>query len=94
MTTRGMTDLSSGKPRLKPGCRLAPAGDVLLIPEGVLRLQGPGARIVQACDGVKTVPEIVDELLREFPSAEYTKVVQETAAFLTRLAERGAVEFL
>ncbi len=89
-----MTDLSTGKPRLKPGCRLAPAGDVLLIPEGVLRLQGPGARILRACDGTKAVREIVDELLREFPSAESTKVSEETTAFLTRLAERGVVEFL
>lgn len=88
-----MIDLSTGKPRLKPGCRVAPAGDVLLIPEGVLRLQGPGARILQACDGTKTVHEIVDELLREFPSAESTKVTEETTAFLTRLAERGVLEF-
>lgn len=89
-----MTDLSTSKPRLRPGCRLAPSEDVLLIPEGALRLQGPGARILRACDGRKTVFEIVDELLREFPSAEPTKVSEETTAFLTRLADRGAVEFV
>jgi pyrroloquinoline quinone biosynthesis protein D len=87
-----MIDLFAGKPRLKPGCRVAAAGDVLLIPEGVLRLQGPGARILQGCDGTKTVRTIVDELLREFPSAEPAKVTEETTAFLTRLAERGVLE--
>lgn len=89
-----MSDLSTAKPRLKPGCRLAPSGDVLLIPEGVLRLQGPGARIVRACDGIKTVPEIVAELLHQFPSADPERVSAETAAFLTGMADRGALEFL
>jgi hypothetical protein len=88
-----MIDFSSGKPRLKPGCRVAPAGDVLLIAEGALRLRGPGARILRGCDGTKTVREIVDELLREFPYAESTKVTEETTAFLTRLADRGVLEF-
>jgi pyrroloquinoline quinone biosynthesis protein D len=89
-----MTEQLEGRPSLKPGCRLSSTGDVLLIPEGALRLQGPGARIVQACDGKKTLREIVEQLLGEFPGADRTKVSDETSAFLSKLAERGAVEFV
>ncbi|MBV8070097.1 MAG: pyrroloquinoline quinone biosynthesis peptide chaperone PqqD [Acidobacteriaceae bacterium] len=83
-----------GRPVLKPGCRLSAAGDVLLIPEGALRLQGPASRIVEACDGTRTVEEIVATLLKQFPGADETKVSQETASFLNRLSERGVLEFV
>jgi pyrroloquinoline quinone biosynthesis protein D len=83
-----------GRPRLKAGCRLSAAGDVLLIPESVLRLQGPARLIVEACDGTKTVPQILDQLREGFPNSEPLKVSEETAAFLTRLAEKGAIEFV
>jgi pyrroloquinoline quinone biosynthesis protein D len=83
-----------GRPRLKAGCRLSPSGDVLLIPESVLRLQGPAHAIVQACDGTKTVAQIVAHLLEVFPNSETAKVSDETAIFLTRLTEKGVLEFV
>jgi pyrroloquinoline quinone biosynthesis protein D len=88
-----MTSLE-GRPLLKAGCRLAPSGDVLLIPEGALRLQGPARQIVSACDGTRTVPQIVATLLTAFPNAEASKVSDETTAFLTKLAQKGVVEFI
>ncbi|HEX4170696.1 MAG TPA: PqqD family peptide modification chaperone [Bryobacteraceae bacterium] len=84
---------NKGRPSLKPGCRLSPTGDVLLIPEGGLRLQGPALRIVQSCDGTKTVSEIVTALLDQFPGADQVKVFEETSSFLMKLADRGAIEF-
>jgi len=87
-----MTSLE-GRPLLKPGCRLSPDGDVLLIPEGVLRLQGPACRIVQFCDGTRTIPEIITALLEQFPGADRAKVSEETSTFLTRLVDRGVMEF-
>jgi pyrroloquinoline quinone biosynthesis protein D len=89
----GVTELE-GRPVLKAGCRLAPSGDVLLIPEGVLRLHGPARRILEACDGTQTVPEIVAKLASEFRNAEPVKVSEETAAFLAKLVEKGVVEFV
>lgn len=83
-----------GRPQLKPGCRLSPAGDVLLIPEGALRLQGPASRILQACDGTKTVPEIVATLLAEFPAADQTRVSEETSTFIMKLVERAVMELV
>jgi coenzyme PQQ biosynthesis protein PqqD len=82
------------RPILKPGCRLSNSGEVLLIPEGALRLQGPAYRILQACDGTKTVTEIIATLLHEFPDADQAKVSEETSTFLMRLAERAIIEFV
>lgn len=79
---------------LKPGCRLSTAGDVLLIPEGALKLQGPASHIVQSCDGTKTIPEIVTTLLNQFPGADPAKVSEETLGFLRKLVGRGAIEFV
>jgi pyrroloquinoline quinone biosynthesis protein D len=80
-------------PRLARGCRLredADRGWVLLIPEGVLRLSGPGPQILQRCDGSRTFGEIVIELSQEFSIAA-ARVEAETAAFLERLIERRIV---
>jgi pyrroloquinoline quinone biosynthesis protein D len=83
-----------GRPLLKAGCRLSPAGDVLLIPEGALRLRGPACRILQACDGKKTAAEIVATLLTEFPDADQTKVSKETLTFLKKLVDRSIIELV
>jgi len=83
-----------GRPILKAGCRLSVAEDVLLIPESVLRLQGPARSIVKACDGTRTMSQIVAVLLEAFPNADAAKVSAETAAFLGSLAERGVIEFV
>ncbi len=85
---------AQARPRLKAGCRLSPSGDVLLIPEGALKLQGPARRILEACDGERTVPQIVAALLADFSGAEPAKVFEETASFLKRLSEKGAIEWV
>jgi pyrroloquinoline quinone biosynthesis protein D len=81
-------------PRLARGCRLRedPAqGWVLLIPEGVLRLNGPGPHIIRRCDGSRTFADIVRELGEEFAAPGDERVATETEAFLDRLVERRIV---
>jgi pyrroloquinoline quinone biosynthesis protein D len=81
-------------PRLGRGCRLAEdnlQGWILLIPEGVLRLSGPGPHILQRCDGVRTVGQIVADLETSFPGAEAGRIATETTSFLERLSERRIV---
>ena len=81
-------------PRLARGCRLSEdpgQGWVLLIPEGVLRLSGPGPEILRRCDGSRTFGEIVTELGREFAATDAARVEAETASFLERLIERRIV---
>jgi len=78
----------ASQPRLRPGCRLSASpqqGDVLLIPEGVLRLAGTGRKIVERCDGQHTVEEIVRELEAEYPSVEPKRIAQEVTSFVERL---------
>ena len=84
-------------PRLAPGCRLSAEGgkeDMLLIPEGALRLKGPARAIVDLCDGERAVRQIVDALHQRFPSEDRARIETETIALLSRLRERGAIEYL
>jgi pyrroloquinoline quinone biosynthesis protein D len=81
--------------RLAPGCRLNAAGgteDLLLIPEGALRLKGASRIIVELCDGQRTAPQIVAELQRRFPSEDLARIETEAVALLTRLRDRGVLE--
>jgi coenzyme PQQ biosynthesis protein PqqD len=82
-------------PRLAPGCRLNTAGspeDLLLIPEGALRLKGPGRAIVELCDGQRSLRQVVEELHRRFPSEDAARIETEVVTFLARLHDRGVLE--
>lgn len=84
-------------PALKPGCRLSAVSGpepLLLIPEGALRLHGPGRRILELCDGQRTLADVIGQLQAEYPSAEPSKISNEVGTFLKALAEKGAIEFL
>ena len=86
----------SSQPRLRPGCRLSESiqqGDVVLIPEGILRLVGPGRKIVERCDGLRTVDDIVRELTAEFPSVEAGRIAAEVNTFIERLYEKRVLDF-
>ena len=81
-------------PKLARGCRLSDDGGqgwVLLIPEGVLRLSGPGPAILRRCDGARNFGQIVRELAEEFGAPDDPRIETETAAFLERLRERRVV---
>ena len=81
--------------RLAPGCRLNAAGeyeDLLLIPEGALRLKGPARAIVELCDGQRAIREITEELKRRYPSADALRIESEVAALLARLRDQGVLE--
>jgi len=85
---------SESIPKLGRGCRLSQddsQGWVLLIPEGVLKLTGPSPQILQRCDGVSTVGEIIEDLERNFPGAEAGQIATHTTEFLEKLAERRII---
>lgn len=91
-----MTELERNRiVRLAPGCRLNAAGsaeDLLLIPEGALRLKGPARAIVELCDGQRTPAGIIEELQRNYPSAQPARIEAEALALLARLRDRGVLE--
>jgi pyrroloquinoline quinone biosynthesis protein D len=84
-------------PRLAPGCRLRVAEgqeDVLLIPEGALRLKGPARAIIELCDGQRALRHILEELTERYPSDDATRIETEVMALLGRLRDRGVLEFV
>jgi pyrroloquinoline quinone biosynthesis protein D len=91
-----VTDLlRDARPTLAAGCRLdetAAGGPVLLMPERALRLNPPGLRILQLCDGKRTISEILLTLCTEFPVAEGAKLEEDTLAFLERLRTTRAID--
>lgn len=83
--------------RLAPGCRLSATGsseDLLLIPEGALRLKGPARGILELCNGERTLGDILQELQRRYPSTEPSRIETEAAALLARLRDRGVLEYV
>ncbi len=83
-------------PRLRPGCRLGapPSGaDLLLVPEGALRLTGPAPAIVALCDGARTFAEIVDALAAIHPGAPRERIEDDAGELLVRLRDRRALDF-
>lgn len=67
---------------------------LLLIPEGALRLQGPGRRILELCDGKRNLGDVIRQLQVEYPLAEESKISGEVVTFLRGLQDKGAIEFL
>ena len=83
---------SADRPCLAPHVRLAydqtRQRHVLLTPETVTLLNGTGAAIIELCDGMRTVPEILAEL-----RGRYDRVADaEVRAFLDGLLAKRCVE--
>lgn len=84
------------RPQLRAGCRFSdrPGQEqVLLIPEGLMNLAGPGRKILELCDGKRTLTEVVAELQSIYPAAPLDQIERDTATYLERLCDRGVVEF-
>jgi coenzyme PQQ biosynthesis protein PqqD len=57
-----------------------------------LRLVGPGRKIVERCDGRRTIDEIIRELKAEFPSVEPGRIEAEVTTFLERLHQKRVID--
>src|SRR5262249_15929590 len=81
--------------RLAPRRRLNPGGGpegLPLNPEGGMGLKGSARTIVELCDGQRTVPQVVAELQRRFPSEDLVRIETEALMLLKRLRDRGVLE--
>ena len=81
-------------PSLAQGCRLSlsegqPAS--ILIPEGMLKLSASGQKIVELCDGVRSIEEIIASLQEGYDPSAHAQIAKDTIRFLERLHERRAV---
>jgi len=86
----------AARPALARGCRLQVrpgAEPLLLVPEGALKLAGPGRDILELCDGTRTVDEIVGQLQAQHPETPAARIAAEVGSFLARLRDRRAVDY-
>ena len=85
----------TSKPRLAPGVRLGEnqGQRVLLMPERALRLNGPSLEIVERCDGIHSVEQIVTELQQLYSKADPAKVEQDILGYLQLLLKERALDF-
>jgi pyrroloquinoline quinone biosynthesis protein D len=87
---------ASSQPRLALGCRWAEAvGDerMLLFPEGAIRLQGTGRAILELCDGQRTIQQIVEDLQKNYATADPSRIEQEVGTFLQQLHKKRIIDF-
>jgi len=80
------------RPRLVTGARLqyddVREEHVLLIPEGVVRLNPTAAEVLELCDGRRSLDEITSALSARYDGADVGEDVHE---LIDGLAERGLV---
>ena len=80
------------RPRLVTGARLryddVREEHVLLVPEGVVRLNPTAAAVLELCDGERSVDEIVGTLSARYESSDLSDDVQ---GLVDGLSQRGLV---
>ena len=67
---------------------------MLLMPETMLRLTGPGPRIVELCDGARTLEDVIVALQSEFSGADPEMIRREVLAFLGSLNDKRALDYV
>ena len=82
-------------PRLAPGCRWGTQGEqqVVLFPEGMIRVQGTGQNILELCDGQRSVQEIVATLSERYGAADPVKITEDVFSFLEALQRKRIVDY-
>jgi len=86
--------LDSSQPRLAAGCHWGKQGEdrVVLVPEGMIRLQGTGQSVLELCDGERTLLKIVETLSKRY-STDTAKIRQDVATFLEALQQKRVVDY-
>jgi pyrroloquinoline quinone biosynthesis protein D len=91
-----MTDDFLRRPKLIRNCRLSDSPnqkDMLMMPEGVMRLKGTGVDIVGLCDGRRTLKEIFHHLLNRYPKVSPSEIETDTMFFLNTLRQKRVLDF-
>jgi pyrroloquinoline quinone biosynthesis protein D len=85
----------TSQPRLAPGCRWGTHGEqqVVLFPEGMIRVQGTAQNILELCDGQRTVEEIVVTLSGRYGAGDPAKIAEDVSSFLEALQRKRIVDY-
>ena len=68
-------------------------GKVLLVPEGIIRLNETGARVLEYCDGSKPFAQVVSLLHQQYPAQTTEDIENEIGRFLERLRLKCIVDY-
>jgi pyrroloquinoline quinone biosynthesis protein D len=79
-------------PQFAPGCRLHPQQEMLLVPEGVLNLEGPARDILSLIDGKRSVSGIIEGLSAIYADADRADIQNDVLDLLSRLQQRGLIQ--
>ncbi len=88
--------MRSARPKLIRNCRLSESPtqkDMLVMPEGAIRLKGTAAEIVALCDGERTLEEIFAALKTKYPNSSPQELEAETMEFLQSLRQKRVLDF-
>ncbi len=85
----------SSQPRLAAGCRWGGSEEerIVLFPEGAIKLQGTGRKVLERCDGERTFGQIIGELQAEFSEADPKKIRSDISQFLEQLHHKRIVDY-
>ncbi len=65
----------------------------MLFPEGMIRVQGTGEKILELCDGQRTVQEIVTALSAIYNGGDPVKIREDVGSFLEALRQKRIVDY-
>jgi pyrroloquinoline quinone biosynthesis protein D len=87
--------VDSSQPCFAAGCRWGTQGEerVVLFPEGMIRVQGTGQKILELCDGKRTVQEIVTALSATYTGGNLMKIREDVGSFLEALQQKRIVDY-
>jgi coenzyme PQQ biosynthesis protein PqqD len=90
----------AGQPRLAAGCRWSSGREgsdreqpVLLYPEGMIRVDGTGRKILELCDGQNSLQQIIASLARQYQNTDQEKVTEDVTIFLETLHRKRIVDY-
>jgi coenzyme PQQ biosynthesis protein PqqD len=66
---------------------------MVLFPEGAIRVEGTGRRILEACDGERSFLDIVLELQASYGASDPAEIRADVAYFLESLRQKRIIDY-
>lgn len=82
---------STKTPSLARGCRIG-ADRTLLMPEGLLKLSETAVRILELCDGKRSLDAVIAELQASYPIDKHAQIRADVLDYVEKLALKKALE--
>jgi pyrroloquinoline quinone biosynthesis protein D len=85
----------TSQPHFAPGCRWGGSDSerMVLFPEGMIKVEGTGRRILEACDGERTFLEILEALQANFSASDPARIRADVGSFLEELQHKRIIDY-